>query len=282
MWSEGSGGCGANSAPAGVRGHVLNSQRMASGVRVSSTRLGPSQAVGPAALRAPRSLVRDGGITTSGGTKYQQPEVQFIAFLTDNRHKSIAEAKATIYQIKITLLGMEPPIWRRLQVPGTIPLCCFHDALQAVMGWTDSHLHQFEKDGLYWGRLDNRGFHDDIDVLDESRVPVANVLLAENESLVYVYDFGDNWRHDVRLEKILPCEAPTPPVCLGGERRCPPEDVGGPSGYQHFLDVIFDPGNEEFEHYVRWLGGPFHAEEFDYARVNETLRRIRWQMRHRQ
>jgi hypothetical protein len=192
------------------------------------------------------------------------------------------KAKMSIYQIKITLLGIEPPIWRRIQVPSTIPLCCLHDAFQAVIGWTDSHLHQFEKDGEYWGILDNHEFQDDSEIIDESRVPVANVLLAEGDSMVYVYDFGDNWRHEVLLEKILSSEAPTPPVCLGGERRCPPEDVGGQSGYQHFLDVIFNPEHDEFEHYVRWAGGPFHAEEFDVGKVNDILDRMRWPMRHRQ
>ena len=163
-----------------------------------------------------------------------------------------------------------------------MPLCCLHDAFQVVMGWTDSHLHQFEKDGEYWGILDSHGVQDDFEINDESRVPVANVLLAENESLIYAYDFGDNWRHEVLLERVLECETPTSPVCLGGERRCPPEDVGGPSGYQHFLDVIFNPEHEEFEHYLRWAGGPFHAEEFDVGKVNSILGRMRWPMRHRQ
>lgn len=81
-----------------------------------------------------------------------------------------AKTKLFVYQLKITLVGVEPAIWRRMQVPSTIPLCCLHDAFQAVLGWTDSHLHQFEKDGKYWGVPDDDGFEDDIDVIDESRV----------------------------------------------------------------------------------------------------------------
>ena len=181
-----------------------------------------------------------------------------------------------IYQLKITLLEIDPPIWRRIQVPSTIPLCCLHDAFQAVFGWTDSHL----KDGLYWGVPDNDGFEGDVEVIDERRVPVAKVLLAEGDSMVYVYDFGDNWRHQVVLEKLLPADAPTKPVCLGGERRCPPEDVGGPSGYQEFLKVIFEPGHEEFSHFRGWGGGKFHAEEFDLKAVNTILERMRWPVRH--
>ena len=120
--------------------------------------------------------------------------------------------KPSIYELKITLLDIEPAIWRRIQVPSTMPLCCLHDAFQAVFGWTDSHLHQWEKNGLYWGVPDDDGFEGDAEVIDESRVPVARLLLAEGDSMVCVYDFGDNWRHQVVLEKLLPADAPTKPV----------------------------------------------------------------------
>jgi hypothetical protein len=187
----------------------------------------------------------------------------------------------SIYQLKVTLLGIEPPIWRRIQAPGTTLLCCLHDALQAVMGWTDSHLHQFEKDGTYWG-VPEHYEDDDIDVIDESTVPAAKVLIAEGDSMIYLYDFGDTWRHEVVLDKILPSDgAVNRPVCLAGERRCPPEDVGGPSGYKEFLEVIFEPGHEEFTHFRGWAGGTFHAEEFDVKDVNAILERMRWPLRHR-
>ena len=185
----------------------------------------------------------------------------------------LAKAKSSIYELKITLLEIEPAIWRRIQVPSTIPLCCLHDALQAVFGWTDSHLHQFEKDGKYWGVPDDDGFDGDVEVIDESKVPVAKLLLSEGDSLIYVYDFGDNWRHSVVLEKIVPSDAPTKPICLGGKRRCPPEDVGGPSGYEEFLAVIFEPGHDEFTHFRGWAGGTFHAEQFDMMAVNYNLGR---------
>ena len=101
-----------------------------------------------------------------------------------------AKVKPSIYLLKISLLEIDPPIWRRVQVPSTIPLCCLHDALQAVFGWTDSHLHQFEMDGLYWGVPDDDGFDGDVEVIDESKVPVSLVLKAEGETMVYEYDFG--------------------------------------------------------------------------------------------
>ena len=93
---------------------------------------------------------------------------------------------------------------------------------------------------------------------------------------------GDNWRHEVVLEKIITTEdVATKPICIGGQRRCPPEDVGGPHGYQEFLEVIFQPGHEEFEHFRQWAGNPVHAEEFSVTAANEILDRMRWPKRHR-
>jgi hypothetical protein len=185
-----------------------------------------------------------------------------------------------IYELKITLTGIDPPIWRRIQVPSTLLLCCLHDAIQAVMGWTDSHLYQFEKDGKYWG-VSELYEDDDIDVIDESKAPVAKVLKAEGDSLLYLYDFGDSWRHEVLLEKTLPSETPTKPVCLSGARHCPPEDVGGPHGYQEFLEAVFELGHQDFERFREWAGEPVHAEEFSIVAVNEILERMRWPGRHR-
>ncbi len=188
----------------------------------------------------------------------------------------------SVYQLKITLLGIKPPIWRRIQVPNILLLCCLHDALQAVLGWTDSHLHQFVKDDTYWSDPEWYEDYDDVEVIDESRVRLGRVLKAEGESVRYDYDFGDNWQHEVILERILPGPAGRPcPVCLGGERHRPPEDVGGTSGYEAFLEVIFDPTHEEYEHYLTWAGGSFQPEEFNQRAVNEVLSRMSWPTRHR-
>jgi len=192
-----------------------------------------------------------------------------------------AKPNPFIFQLKITLLEIEPPIWRRVQVPGTLPLSGLHDAFQIVMGWTDSHLHKFEKGGKYWGHPEDQEVEDDRKSIDERRVPVGKVLQAEGDSMVYVYDFGDDWRHEVILEKIVPSESPSKPVCLAGERRCPPEDVGGPHGYQQFLEAIFEPGHEDFSHFRGWAGGTFHAEEFDMKAVNKALERMQWPVGHR-
>ena len=187
-----------------------------------------------------------------------------------------AKTDPTIYQLKITLLDIFKPIWRRIQVPSTIPLSRLHDVFQSVMGWTNSHMHQFEKGRVYWSVPQHDGLDDD--AIDERRIELETVLTTEGDSLIYLYDFGDGWRHQVVLEKILPLDAAasTKPVCLAGERRCPPEEVGGAPGYLEFLEVIFQPGHDEFAHFRGWAGGTFHAEEFDLEAVNKILGRMRW------
>ena len=207
-----------------------------------------------------------------------------------NGDNSRVKTQSHIYELRVTLQEIRPPVWRLIQVPSTSPLCCLHDVLQVVMGWTDSHLHQFEKDGKCWGVPEH--FEDgDIDILDERRTKISDVLKEQGDSVLYVYDLGDDWRHEVVLEKILPAPGTTVrPVCLSGQRHCPPEDVGGTPGYEEFLEVIFDPHHEEYAHNVRWAGGPsaltqsverFQPEEFDANAVNATLSRMRWPDPHR-
>jgi hypothetical protein len=187
---------------------------------------------------------------------------------------------APVFQLKITLLDIAPYIWRRIHVPGSIKLCCLHSAFQVVMGWTDSHLHQFEKDGRNWGVPEWDEFGE-FDLMDESKTQLATVLVAKGDSLVYQYDFGDDWQRTVILEDIIAVRGVMKtPVCLEGERRCPPEDVGGVSGYEEFLEAIIDPRHENYEQYLRWVGGHFH-DEFDLKGVNATLSWMQWPVRHR-
>ena len=186
----------------------------------------------------------------------------------------------SIYQLKITLVGIDPPIWRQIEVPSSIKLCCLHSAIQVVMGWTDSHLHQFEKDGKKWGVPADDEFYEK-ELKDESKTQLRTVLTTEGETMVYLYDFGDGWRHEVFLERIVPLvEAEKTPMCFGGERRCPVEDVGGVRGYQHFLEVILDPKDEQYAQLVRWAGGHF-IDEFDLKAVNKKLSRMRWPVKHK-
>ena len=173
-----------------------------------------------------------------------------------------------IYQMTVTLKDIRPPIWRRVQVPGTLSLAAFHDMIQTVFGWTDSHLHQFHIGGASYGQPDD--FEEPVE--DESAVTLAKALGARTKRFLYVYDFGDNWEHEVLVEKIVAGNSGSErPLCLGGKRHRPPEDCGGAPGYQNFLEAVRDPGHEEHDAMLEWVGGSFDAEAFDLAAVNRAL-----------
>ncbi len=176
----------------------------------------------------------------------------------------------SVYQIKVTLFDVEPPIWRRILVQGSINLPDFHSVLQYSMGWCDCHLHQFSADGKYYGIPDDE--FDEGDTIDESQYKLSDLIGAEGDSILYEYDFGDNWMHHVVLEKVLPYEKGMDlPQCVEGERNCPPEDVGGPPGYENFLEAITDRSHEEHEDFMEWIGGDFDPEEFDVVVTNQIL-----------
>jgi hypothetical protein len=182
-------------------------------------------------------------------------------------------SKARIYQIKVTLNESKPPIWRRILVAGDATLEKLHCILQMAMGWTNSHLHQFIVGQTYFGQP-----HPDygIEMRDERQVKLSQVAPGEAFTFRYEYDFGDSWLHNLVVEKVL---EPDPdqqyPVCVEGERACPPEDVGGVWGYEGFLEAIGDPDHSEHESYLEWIGGEFDAEGFDLDAVNAALRALR-------
>jgi hypothetical protein len=178
-----------------------------------------------------------------------------------------------LYQLKITLRDIHPPIWRRIQVWEDTTLAQLHTILQIVMGWEDYHLHQF----VIGRRLYSVPDPDDImyerKVVDESRVLLGEVVPRVGTEFAYLYDFGDNWEHDLILEAILLPEATAQyPTYIGGKRRTPPEDVGGTTGYEEYLAVLADPEHEEHGNMLQWRG-PFDPETFAPDQVNQGLRK---------
>jgi len=178
-----------------------------------------------------------------------------------------------IYQIHITLTGSKPKIWRRLLIPSDLLLSDLHKIIQTSMGWTNSHLHQFIKDQTFytkrypdddsWGEMNN---------IDYSKIKISYLLKKAKDKIVYEYDFGDGWEHEVLLEKVIPSDQKTKyPVCLAGKMNCPPEDCGGVWGYSDMLEILKNPKHEEYESYIQWLGGEFDPEYFDKKAVNEML-----------
>lgn len=177
-----------------------------------------------------------------------------------------------IYQLKVTLLETRPPIWRRLQTPSDVTLARLHRILQMVLGWTDSHLHQFIIDGQSYGMPDDEY---GMPTINEQRVRLSQVV-EPGASFRYEYDFGDSWQHAIVVEQALPALLRQRyPVCLDGARACPPEDVGGVDGYRAFLAAIKDPRHEEHAELLAWAGGAFDPAAFDVAAVNRQLARLR-------
>lgn len=178
-----------------------------------------------------------------------------------------------IYQIKVNLRGSKPNIWRRILIPSDMLLSEFHYVLQATMGWTNSHLHQFIYDGEYYTKkLPDEMMMDDFGI-DYENMKVSDFLSHEKDKMIYEYDFGDGWQHNVLLEKIL---EPDPkqfyPVCIKGKMNCPPEDCGGLWGYDNMLEILSDPKHEEYENMCDWVGDDFDPAYFDLDEINAFLR----------
>jgi hypothetical protein len=189
-----------------------------------------------------------------------------------------------VYQFKITLKGTKPPVWRKILVPETYTFWDLHVAIQDAMGWLDYHLHEFTIMNPLTGLVDRIGIPDE-DFLDQEEAypgwtkKVADHFSPQNPRADYCYDFGDDWQHAVKLEKIMPREAGVRyPICVGGKRACPPEDCGGTLGYEEFLTIIKDPFHEEYESTLEWAGGAFDPERFDPAGVLFADPQKRWKM----
>jgi len=180
------------------------------------------------------------------------------------------EAGHLVYQLTVTLLHSQPPIWWRFQVESAVTLQLFHRILQVVMGWTDSHMHGFRlsKPGR---RGLGRGFLP-IESADEKTTPLADLLRRPKDRLLYEYDFGDGWEHEVGLEMIVP-SAPKVryPMVLAGRGAGPPEDIGGLPGYYHFLEAIKDPKHPDHEEMVEWGREEFNPSHFDPQAVNRVF-----------
>lgn len=190
-----------------------------------------------------------------------------------------------IYQFRVTLKGIRPPIWRRIQVPGNYSFWDLHVAIQDAMGWFDYHLHSFEMINPKTGFREEIGIpDDDFGAFDHDVMPgwerrISRYFTPENSKSLYTYDFGDNWEHEIRLEKILPPEKGIPyPRCIKGKRACPPEDCGGVWGYGDMLETLSDPEHEDYKDTVEWLGEVFDPEYFDLAEIEFDDPEERWKM----
>ncbi|NIA08677.1 MAG: plasmid pRiA4b ORF-3 family protein [Nitrospiraceae bacterium] len=174
----------------------------------------------------------------------------------------------SLYQIKVTLVGSKPPIWRRLIVKDNIRLDQLHSVLQVAMGWDNYHLHQYRVGMSYIG-IPDPDF--DMDLTDERKVYLQDIISSPKDSFIYEYDFGDSWEHKIVLEKVLPLDSSESPIIIKGKRACPPEDCGGIWGYSDFLEAIRNPKHRDHESMLEWIGGKFDPDAFDIKSINRGL-----------
>ena len=197
---------------------------------------------------------------------------------TPRKRTPRAGQSSTVHELEITLLDVEPRVWRRFAARSDLSLAKLHDVIQVVMGWADSHLHQFVTDDeTRYAPLSPYGDPDwDESVSNSAKTRVQDVLPTKGARLSYQYDFGDGWEHLIEVVAIHPPEAGMKyPRCLAGERACPPEDCGGPYSYPDFLAALADPKHPEHEELTEWIGGKFDAEAFDVGEVNKLLAEFR-------
>jgi hypothetical protein len=179
-----------------------------------------------------------------------------------------------VFQIKVTLMGIAPLIWRRVQTQDCT-LADLHDLLQVTMGWEFEHLYRFIIGGVEYADLSMASDDDAQDVCDTN---LSDILPAQNRRprFNYLYDFGDQWMHQLIVEERFPPEQGAKyPICMAGQRACPPEDCGGPWGYPDFVETISNPDHRGREEMLEWVGGEFDPEKFDLESVNKELRRMR-------
>jgi hypothetical protein len=198
------------------------------------------------------------------------PKAEFVAaWLMDHQEP---EPDPTVLQLKITLLGVSnPPVWRRVLVPPSTRLSAVHRIIQQVMGWEDDHLHVFAKGRQQYGSPGR-----DLGFADDNRVRLSQLVVRSGDKFRYTYDFGDDWEHEIVMEKTLVAGLDeTYPSCVEGQGACPPEDCGGFWGYANLKEVLADPAHEEHQNMLEWLwldsGEDFNPDEFSAAEVNTRL-----------
>ena len=174
------------------------------------------------------------------------------------------------YQLKVTLLDVAPSVWRRLLVRHSVSLAKLHEILQDVMGWDNKHLYFFQ--------VGDRAFeapHPEAAGENARRCSLGSLGLKAGDRFLYLYDFGDDWHHDLTVEvPVGGLREPDYATCLDGENACPPEDCGGPHGYAQLLQALVRPDDPTFRERLEWLEPGFRPDVFDLRATNRVLRLV--------
>lgn len=177
-----------------------------------------------------------------------------------------------ILRLKASIQGTQPPIWRRLELSADLSLHGLHQVLQDAFGWSNTHLHAFDVAGQ---RLAPPDPESGTEILDSRKQPLAD-FEGRVDCFHYNYDFGDDWLHSLKIEAWADAVPGVHyPRCIAGARACPPEDCGGPPGYEDLLKALGDAKHERHEELKEWVGDYFDPKCFDVAEVNASLKRLR-------
>ena len=216
----------------------------------------------------------------------EMDDVLTLSGSTHSAHGSIEPLRSdfvNVYQLKVSLNDIEPPIWRRIQVPENYSFWDLHVAIQDAMGWLDDHLHEFvvpdPQTGIdqFIGIPGDEGRFEEDAVSTDWEQSIAAYFSDENNMALYIYDFGDDWRHTIKLEKIVPrTEGVIYPVCINGKLACPPEDCGGVHGYGQILETLSNPDTAEYAQWGEWINEDFDPKHFDAREVSFNDPRERW------
>lgn len=202
--------------------------------------------------------------------------------ITPSENKILISSPKSITMIlrfKIKLLNVvDPEVWRQILVPSQITFHQFHQIIQEAFGWKDSHLYDFclkgRRGGLSIGLSDFGGGED---VTDSDEVLLSEMFIKPRQKMMYNYDFGDGWKHEITLEKLTDSDSIITD-CIGGKGTCPPEDCGGPFGYWDLKKTLSDPKNPKYKEMCEWFGlakkDKWDSDNFDLRQASKTLRRF--------
>ena len=184
------------------------------------------------------------------------------------KKKSLKKVKLEVYEFKVTLGETSPVVWRKFLAHNIIELEELHMLIQMTMGWENSHLYFFQ--------IDNKNYSPEISAKETNDIPLEGILLADvlgnSKKFNYIYDFGDDWFHEVEITAIHEHdERMQYPICIGGENACPPEDCGGPYGFENFKKALAGPDSEEKDELLSWVGGYYNPTTFDPNFVNKNF-----------
>jgi len=221
---------------------------------------------------------------TKEATLKEKMERKFYAKLSSNKNQDIL---TQIYQLKILICNIYPPIWRRILILNRSTLRDLHKSIQKWFNWSDYHLYEFYfylgKD--FYSRTSIRGSGGLLGPkipdpkLNEEEIRLCDVFTEYTKKIWYLYDFGDNWEHEITLERIFPYrEGFKESICVGGDRAAPPEDCGGVWGYQDILKALNNPTNPEYSQLLEWVGEDFDPEDMGISIEQMTQKEIEQKM----